>query len=881
MSLPLAHLLNPAPSPRPSPPRTLAPIQSSEPLQSPPYSAHTAQSHAIQSHGTRSPENHNAQPYGSRQSSYSSTYNAPPAAITSSYEAASALTALATSGSQSHYGSHTHSHSPTSRDHFSPVVTASCPPPFDSSRRHSVYAPLDMSPITDRPPSQPSSATSLDRYHHTSSHSPDQQFPSRLESGSVLPPLGQHARTTPPQGLHGSTTAHPGTPGESMNNNLLGEQHSYQRDPIALQDANHSTQHRHPEHHPQMEATEQIPILSPTAPAANMESPAPEPVVEPVAIPSPPRIKDEPSGTPRENTPAHIAAVKEGSPAGADLDSDTLAAIEAAKNESGFSFRDRSSKTKTSIEETASSSTPAALPTTEAPTSKKRPAPPRNRKGMASTVKKPASKKRKIESESSAAGHNVRRSATPNSHNGTLKTPGFRGGAGKKSASQTPAGSSPVPEFIDDGASEAGSDDSSGEVFCLCRKGDNHTYMIACDGGCEDWFHGKCVDIREEDGDLIDKYICPACHEKSGSVTTWLPMCRRDGCRKPARLKKGSASKYCSDECGLLFMQRLVEKSAGGAGTAGAGAAGSTPSSRRNKRKTNRTDHDGNEGDSDDDDLGPRGGALRPSELKALVLAAPDIASFRALGEGVLSPPATVSPTSGQFPDAAKKTNGSTDLPYTLNPAEQQTIASFEEKKVQLRLRRELLRERERFVGMTREQVLRYTEREGLKPKDVCGYDSRLAWPEETFDKWRKSAKGLAALKLGTLESAKMGEVTSNGVSPPKLENRDAKMEGIEGDIDVEKEVQMCTRKRCERHRLWQKQALSDVRFEESTLADEMRGLEAEEKQVREGAMLRWRKEVGGVGGRKEGWVEVAQPVPEVKTDSVANETGGIMEVDP
>ena len=46
------------------------------------------------------------------------------------------------------------------------------------------------------------------------------------------------------------------------------------------------------------------------------------------------------------------------------------------------------------------------------------------------------------------------------------------------------------------------------EVFCICRKPDNHTWMIGCDGGCEDWFHGKCVNIKEEDAALIDKYIC-------------------------------------------------------------------------------------------------------------------------------------------------------------------------------------------------------------------------------------------------------------------------------------------------------------------------------------------------------------------------------------
>jgi COMPASS component SPP1 len=679
----------------------------------------------------------------------------------------------------------------------------------------------------------------------------------------VLAPLGEHARKTPPQGLHGST-AFAFDSANILSNQSSTQQQSQNMDSTTDADANYIAQNRESEYLQEIPTIEQIRKPSPAAPVARMEASAPEPV-ERKPVQSPLHIKDEPSGTPRENTPAQTTAVKEITPAGGNLDSDTLKAIEAAKN--AFSFRDRSSKAKQSIEDPI----PPAMPTTEAPVSKKRPAPAssRIRKGMA-TVKKPVAKKRKVETEPSPAGTNVRRSATPSSRNGTSKTPALRGGGGKKSASQTPAGSSPAPDFIDDGDEEAGSDDSSGEVFCICRKGDNHTYMIACDGGCEDWFHGKCVNIREEDGDLIDKYICPTCSEKSGSVTTWLPMCRREGCRRPARLKKGSASKYCSDECGVLFMRGLVEKSAGGAGSAGAGQN----SKSRNRRKANRADEDGNEGDSDDDDLGPRGGALRPSELKALVLAAPDIVSFRALGEGVLSPPQTVSPTSGNFPDSAKLTNGvSNGESYTLNSSETHTISDFNAKKDLLRTRRALLRDREKFVGMTREQVQRHAEREGIKPKDVCGYDSRLAWPEETFDKWRKSPTGITALRLGTLEVAST-QPTTNGVTPPKSEGEAGDEGAVEKankdedgmDVDVEKEVQMCTRKRCERHRLWQKQALSDVRFEESTLADQMRQLEREEREVREGAMLRWRKEVGGAGGVKEGWVEVVGDKMEVDT---------------
>lgn len=48
-------------------------------------------------------------------------------------------------------------------------------------------------------------------------------------------------------------------------------------------------------------------------------------------------------------------------------------------------------------------------------------------------------------------------------------------------------------------------------AFCICRKPDNHTWMIGCDGGCEDWYHGKCVSIDEADSELIDNYICTYC----------------------------------------------------------------------------------------------------------------------------------------------------------------------------------------------------------------------------------------------------------------------------------------------------------------------------------------------------------------------------------
>lgn len=111
-----------------------------------------------------------------------------------------------------------------------------------------------------------------------------------------------------------------------------------------------------------------------------------------------------------------------------------------------------------------------------------------------------------------------RRSQTPSSSR-TSKAPA------KKQSSASLA-NSPAPEpkkkggrkakvEVEDEEMEEGEEGEEDEeesdpdaVFCICRKPDNHTWMIACDGGCEDWFHGKCVNIDPRDVDLIEQYIC-------------------------------------------------------------------------------------------------------------------------------------------------------------------------------------------------------------------------------------------------------------------------------------------------------------------------------------------------------------------------------------
>ena len=131
--------------------------------------------------------------------------------------------------------------------------------------------------------------------------------------------------------------------------------------------------------------------------------------------------------------------------------------------------------------------------------SKKRAAP---KKGPGSAAKPPA-KKRKIESEGVDGTPPAQRTGTPATSRAS-QTPAPKN---RKQGSETPARSSSVlnGEEDDDDDDDATDD---GELFCICRKPDDHTLMIACDGPCEGWFHGRCVDMAAEKTKLISKWYC-------------------------------------------------------------------------------------------------------------------------------------------------------------------------------------------------------------------------------------------------------------------------------------------------------------------------------------------------------------------------------------
>jgi COMPASS component SPP1 len=372
--------------------------------------------------------------------------------------------------------------------------------------------------------------------------------------------------------------------------------------------------------------------------------------------------------------------------------------------------------------------------------------------------------------------------------------------------------------------------------------------MIGCDGGCDNWFHGACVNITEAKGKLIDKYICERCGNVGKGCTTWKPMCRRDGCGLPARIgnmaTSAGPSKYCSDECALRMFTERVRSA----------ASADKPRASRKRRSGGGGGGGGSDSDSDGETVAPisRTGPIRPAALKALALASTGGASFRALGG---TADAFSSPSVAAAATAAAATTTTTAAPdFSLTPGERASLAAVADKKESLRAARAALADRGRFLERARAAATAAAERAGGKAKEFCGFDARLAW---SAARWRAGGAAAGAGEEKENEGPGVnGSAVTNGVNGAAAAAAAAAAATAAAAADVEMadadeaEGLMCTRRRCERHKQWPRLMLDDIRFEEAMQADRMRELDRVEREIHEVARRRWREEVSGVGER-------------------------------
>lgn len=415
-------------------------------------------------------------------------------------------------------------------------------------------------------------------------------------------------------------------------------------------------------------------------------------------------------------------------------------------------------------------------------------------------------------------------------------------------ASEEPASPSPS-------AATPASSNDDGEIFCICRKGDNHSWMIACDGVCEDWYHGKCVSIRERDGDLIDKYICPNC-TRAGLHTTWKRMCRRKGCRKPARVFQDPPSKYCSKECGRMFFVELIRRGDPFVDTMKNDqyvVDGGRPKKLRKKQTATVTTskipkaipmvngevgelidsesrlatpaYSGDEkseyetdDSADEDQLPNRGGPLRAGEVKAITDRCETIDQWRELGRKPDTPP--------REPDEKEVT-------LDLDEFERARLKETEKQKADLERHDEMLSAREKLLEMVKVRSSTITDevkKTNSKMKDVCGFDPRLGWSEEVFSQWYTNQDGKQIL-----DSGKIG--------PPEEED-DKMVNGVDEESEGEsgkmpKKGGVCIRNRCPRHRQWAKGGLAEIRFEQDIVRRGLRRCEEQERGIREHAVVK------------------------------------------
>ncbi|KAJ6071897.1 hypothetical protein N7499_009911 [Penicillium canescens] len=462
------------------------------------------------------------------------------------------------------------------------------------------------------------------------------------------------------------------------------------------------------------------------------------------------------------------------------------------------------------------SSSDRSSPANSVKPSNKKPAGNTTKKG---TAKKPAPKKRKV-NDADADSVDGRRSNTPVSR--TSKTPGKKQGSVSIAGSPAPEEKKKPRKKGPKAAAEDDDDDfDENAVFCICRRPDNHTWMIGCDGDCDDWYHGKCVNMHPRDADLIDRYICPKCASEGKGYTTWKPMCRLVECRKPARVTRNNPSKYCCDDHGREFMRQQT---------------------RQLKTKADQTK-------GLFEDLGSMGGILTAGDLKAAIMGVASTQEFRTLGDRIVSPP----------PDADKKESSPTDTNPTshsksgkwlsvdvyaegteYSPDEIAKIEKLRKQHERLIHRKEMLTARSTFVSLLRPRAKGIVEK--LKQhepkggwKDICGFDSRLSWSDEEFDEWRLSESGQKALAEGTVETLAASYRSTTDA------DGDTAMDGETEDSITVLTQGVCTKKRCERHKQWMKVQQQDILFEEETAAQDLAKCEEEAKSVVErGVMRKW-----------------------------------------
>ena len=352
--------------------------------------------------------------------------------------------------------------------------------------------------------------------------------------------------------------------------------------------------------------------------------------------------------------------------------------------------------------------------------------------------------------------------------------------------------------------------------------------------------------------------------------TLYKPACRLEGCREPARVNANKPSKYCSDAHGKEFMRHKVLKRPPELST----------QEMANSKKRRKSTHDeqlakaiaASLNDAPAEPTTPlhlRGGLLSASELKTLSTDLEGAAAFKDMGANVLPTPPNTSEGKSN-PRGSLVAQKPPDISYT--EAEAAHLYTLTVKKEELAHKVKLWAEREKFCLLVRARAraaLEELRQRGEQLKDICGYDSCLAWSMPEFESWYNSVEGQAALKfqpgakiptsattkpmvlqksmLDDQKSASSGK--DEGGDPPKANGHpildgevpasESKAATSEEDHDDPVLKGVCTKRRCTRHKDWFKYETQGVHFEKDAARREIDKLKREEQELQEKATIR------------------------------------------
>ena len=245
------------------------------------------------------------------------------------------------------------------------------------------------------------------------------------------------------------------------------------------------------------------------------------------------------------------------------------------------------------------------------------------------------------------------------------------------------------------------------------------------------------------------------------------------------------------------------------------------------------------DGDYSEDYHNTRGGVLSRGDLKAVISQIDSAEQFRKLGSSILAAqPPEIKAQFGAIDD------GNGDVKLDLNsqqkidqfsPEEQQQMDAVKRERARLSNQAEMLRARERFVALLKQQAkhllerLRQADPKGATAwKDICGFDPRLSWSDEEFDIWRHTDAGKKALEQGF------------AIPDLQVDESGDTMMTDGNEIDLSRIAGfVCIKKRCEQHRQWFKVQQHDIAFEQSNVVVQLAACDKKARDVIDRFMLR------------------------------------------